>query len=57
MAGFIPDGDAAVVFGVVSISIGSGKFSRTKNVFINFAGKSNLLITFSVSYCGSKIPL
>jgi len=40
MSGFIPDGDAAVVFGVVSISIGSGKFSRTKNVFINFAGKN-----------------
>lgn len=40
MSGFIPDGDNTVVFGVVSITIGSGKFARTKNVFINFAGKN-----------------
>jgi len=36
----IPDGDKGVCFGVVSITIGSGTFARTKNIFIQFAGKN-----------------
>jgi len=35
----VPDGDG-VCFGVVSITIGSGKFARTKTIFIQFAAKN-----------------